>query len=110
MRRVYTAENAFDAQLVRDRLAEAGIAASVHGQMLTGAIGELPADARPSVWIEDEADYDRARGIVTEFEQTDPEGAPWTCPRCHEQNGPAFETCWNCGAPPASRGTTDEHG
>ncbi|MEX1080393.1 MAG: DUF2007 domain-containing protein [Halofilum sp. (in: g-proteobacteria)] len=110
MRRVYTAENAFDAQLVRDRLDEAGIAASVHGQMLTGAVGELPTDARPSVWIEDESHYDHARELIEQFEQADPNALPWTCPHCREENGPAFETCWHCGAPQSSSGTTDEHG
>lgn len=108
MRRVYTAENAFDAQLVRDFLAEAGVAASVHGQLLTGAVGELPADARPSVWIEDDALYARARQLVSQYEQTEPNGTPWTCARCGEDNGPAFEACWHCGAAPGSS-TTNEH-
>jgi hypothetical protein len=101
VRPVYTAENAFDAQLVRDRLAEHGIEATVHGLMLAGAVGELPADTRPTVWIEDDTEYDRARELVSEFEQTQPDaGRPWTCPDCHEENGPAFETCWQCGATP----------
>lgn len=101
MRRVYTGENVFDAQLVRDRLAEAGIAASVHGTLLAGAVGELPADTRPSVWIEDGDLYERARGIVRAFQQP-ATGADWTCPECAEVNGPAFETCWHCGAAPGS--------
>ncbi len=110
MRPVYTAENAFDAQLVRDRLDQEGIAASVHGLMLTGAVGELPADTRPTVWIEDDAHYDRARELVIAFEQTQPEDGPaWICPNCREENGPAFETCWQCGSTPKSR-TTDGHG
>lgn len=104
MQRVYTAENLFDAQLVRDRLAHDGITATVHGTLLAGAVGELPADTRPSVWIEDDDQYERARQLVTDFEQNPPQGPAWTCPACHEENGPAFETCWHCGTPPQSTG------
>jgi len=97
MRRVYTAENVFDAHLLRDRLVQNGIAAAVHGTMLAGAIGELPADTRPTVWIEDDELYERARQLVARFEQPAPEGASWDCPACGEHNGPGFEVCWNCG-------------
>lgn len=101
MRRVYTAENVFDAQLVRDRLWQDGIAAVVHGTMLTGALGELPADTRPTVWIEDASLYERARQLVARFER-EPTGIgePWTCARCGEPNEPTFELCWSCGRPP----------
>lgn len=100
MRRVYTAENVFDAQLVRDRLLQDGIAATVHGMMLTGALGELPADTRPTVWIEDETLYERARQLIARFERESVgAGEPWTCDRCGEPNEPAFELCWSCGRP-----------
>ena len=97
MKRVYNAENIFDAQLLCDWLEQEGIAAKVHGQMLAGAVGELPADTRPSVWIEDAALHERARQIVRAFEQNHAGGADWTCRQCGEINGPAFETCWQCG-------------
>lgn len=98
MRRVYTAENAIEAQLLRDRLAHEGIAATVHGLMLVGGVGQLPADARPTVWIEDDALYDRARAIIAHFERRENGAEAWTCSVCGEPNGPAFETCWHCGA------------
>ena len=97
MRRVYRAENTFDAHLVRDRLLQAGIEAEVHGFMLAGAVGELPADTRPSVWIADPDLYQWARRIVAEIERTSPRATGWLCPRCGEENGPAFEVCWSCG-------------
>lgn len=101
MRRVYTAENIFDAQLVRDRLLQEDIAATVHGMMLTGALGELPADTRPTVWIEDAGLYERARQLIARFEhESGAGGQPWTCGRCGEHNGPAFELCWSCGQAP----------
>jgi len=94
---VYTAENVFDAHLVRDQLMHDGIAAVVHGTMLIGAIGDLPADTRPTVWIEDKALYERARQIIARFERREEPGDPWTCPSCGEKNEPAFEFCWACG-------------
>lgn len=99
MRRVYRAENTFDAHLVRDQLLQAGIAAEVHGLMLTGAVGEIPADTRPSVWIADEDLYQRARQIVREVERRSANEAGWHCRHCGEDNGPAFEVCWRCGRP-----------
>lgn len=100
MKRVYTAENPFDAQLVRDRLEQAGIAARVHGIMLTGGVGELPADTRPTVWIADADLYDRARDLIARFETEGPGGETWTCAGCGEANAPAFEVCWRCGRAP----------
>lgn len=101
MRRVYQGENLFDAQLVRDRLLEDGIAAEVHGIMLAGAVGEIPADTRPSVWIDDADLYQRARQLIERFEQSRADAEGWRCPECGEDNGPAFESCWACGALPS---------
>lgn len=99
MRRVYSAENVFDACIVRDRLHEQAIDAVVHGELLTGAIGELPPDSRPSVWIQQDDQYDRAREVVAAFERGDVAGQPWRCRDCGEHNEPAFALCWNCGRP-----------
>jgi hypothetical protein len=96
LKRVYGAENAFDAQIIRDYLEQQGIAAAVHGNMLTGAIGELPMDTRPSVWIEDPDLYERARDLIRRFESARPEGEQWTCRHCGETNEPTFEICWAC--------------
>jgi len=99
VKRVYRAENAFDAQLVRDLLVEQGIDAEVHGMMLVGGVGELPADARPSVWIADADLYDWARQLIRRYENSAPHSADWQCPRCGETNAGTFEICWHCGTP-----------
>lgn len=96
MKRVYTAENAFDAQIIHDHLQQHGIAAAVHSNMLTGAIGELPMDTRPTVWVNDPALYQRARDLIVAFERDAPGEERWTCPECGEINEPAFEICWYC--------------
>jgi hypothetical protein len=96
MKRVYTSDNVFDAQLVCDRLNHYGIDAMVLGTMLTGAVGELPADTRPSVWIEDDALYANARRLIAAFEAAGDPGPDWCCSACGETNGANFELCWYC--------------
>ena len=51
---IYTAENAIDAQLVRQLLGNAGIVAHVFGADLLGAVGELPVQGLVRVWVDDE--------------------------------------------------------
>jgi hypothetical protein len=100
MRRVYTAENVFDACIVRDRLLEQDIEAVVQGELLTGAIGELPPDSRPSVWVRENADHAAARRIIDQFEREDAEAGPdWHCRHCGEDNAATFALCWNCSQP-----------
>ena len=104
MKRVYTAANAFDARLVCDHLNHEGIAATVHGMLLTGAVGELPLDTAPTVWIEDPDLYDRARDLIARFERP-ATGPAWRC-RCGETNEASFELCWSCGQQPRTGPTT----
>jgi hypothetical protein len=61
MRSVYSAENLFDAQLVKDALASAGIPAFITGSALSGAIGELPASGLIALQVPDSAYADAAR-------------------------------------------------
>lgn len=110
MRRVYTAENIFDAQLVCDALLREGIEAVVHGALLTGALGELPTDTRPAVWIGEDGLYDRARRIVARFESAVADAPGWRCSACGEVNGPAFDLCWQCGRAAPSPDATEPEG
>ena len=63
MKIVYEAENIIDANLVKNALAQEGIAAFVSGQYLTGAAGELPPLALVNVMVA-AADWARARPIA----------------------------------------------
>jgi hypothetical protein len=60
---VYQAENIIDANLVKNALEHAGIAAFVSGQYLTGAAGELPPMALVNVMVS-ETDWPSARPIA----------------------------------------------
>ena len=96
---LYQARDRIEAQLLCDFLDRQLVRASIHGDYLSGAAGELPADIYPSVWIVDDDDLSRARELLDRFliEQRRTLGAPWRCPRCAEQIEDSFELCWNCG-------------
>ena len=69
MIQVYSARDELDAHMVRGLLEENGLRCVVQGTALWGARGELPCslDTAPSVWVADQADYDRARRLIAQY-------------------------------------------
>ena len=102
MKKVYTARNPADAHLLKGLLEGENIETEVRGEFLYGVRGEVPItpDTCPSVWVMDDADYDRAMELVSAFREgeiTNPiEGDPWRC-SCGEENEKQFTECWSCG-------------
>jgi len=103
MEKVYIAMNPTDAHLVRGLLESEGIKADVQGEFLWTARGEVPitTDTAPSVWVIDEADYERAMEIVKGFQSSEgmsgPDMGQWRCINCNETNEGQFTECWHCG-------------
>ncbi|MCA9959293.1 MAG: DUF2007 domain-containing protein [Chloroflexota bacterium] len=102
MLKVYVAAGPVQAHIFQDLLAAEGIEAVIQGEDLFGMRGELPLtnDTLPSIWV-NEADYERARELVLDFEEGEnaaADGAPWTCPECGETLESQFTVCWKCGA------------
>lgn len=88
------------AHLLRDALARAGIRAHVLNTHVQGAIGELPPEAAlPQVWLDDDADLDRAQAVLA-AQALDARRADETrwCRACGESNPGSFEVCWACAA------------
>ena len=80
-----------------DTLREAGIAASVERQFLSGAAGQLPPDqCLPEIWIAHEEQEGAARALLAQL-QSLPQRR-WIC-ACGEVVEGGFESCWNCGRP-----------
>lgn len=109
MKRVYQSSDYYSAQLVKAYLEDNAIEATVTGEMLLGAIGELPANSYPAVWVTDDEDEDRAKALIAAYEQalTSPQANSdmnWICPGCGESIERQFAQCWNCGS---SRSKTD---
>jgi len=101
MKHVYTAFNLIDAQMIKDHLVSAGFDAIIKGEYLMGAVGELPANTSPTVWVLDDEDCDRAKALIKSYQQNRPEDqihqSVWLCPQCEETIDPQFTQCWNCG-------------
>jgi hypothetical protein len=97
MRRVAQAPNIAIAALWVDTLREAGIAASVQRQFLSGAAGELPPDqCLPEVWVLHDQQEQDARTLLYDLAHL-PQRR-WRC-ACGELVEGGFESCWNCGRP-----------
>ena len=102
MKKVYIAKNPADAHLLKGLLEGENIEAEVRGEFLYGVRGEVPItpDTCPSVWVMDDAHYDRAMELVASFREGEPtnpnEGDAWRC-SCEEVNEGQFTECWSCG-------------
>ena len=73
MKKVYVAKNPADAHLLKGLLEGENIETEVRGEFLNGVRGEVPItpDTCPSVWVMDDADYDRAMELVSTFREGD---------------------------------------
>ena len=103
MKKVFIATNPVNAHLLKGVLEGENIQSVVQGEYLWGARGEIPvtSETSPSVWVVDDADYDRAMEIVSNFQaeedNSDLRSAEWKCKKCGERNEGQFTECWQCG-------------
>ena len=67
MTKIYSAQNAIDAHIVKGMLEQHGIQARVNGEYLQGGIGELPLIDLVTVSVAEE-DYEKALEVVREYE------------------------------------------
>jgi hypothetical protein len=85
--------------LLRDLLAQHGIKAHVFNQNMSSIVGDVPPDvALPQVWLDDDADRDRAAEILRDYRVARNRDGVLFCGACREENPATFELCWNCGA------------
>ena len=97
MRRLAQAPNLAIAALWVDTLNEAGIAATVERQFLSGAAGQLPPDqCLPEIWIVHEEHLASAQVLLEQLRNL-PQRR-WRC-ACGEDVEGGFESCWSCGRP-----------
>ncbi|WP_394221431.1 DUF2007 domain-containing protein [Alteromonas gracilis] len=102
MKKLFSSQDAFELQAIRSELDALSIPYMVKNEFAGGAIGELPwQDSQQEVWLVDDSWYARASKVVNAFIQK-ANDAPvasedWRCNNCGEENGSAFEVCWQCG-------------
>jgi hypothetical protein len=86
-----------EATLTHRTLLGDGFEAEIRGEALLPLGGQIPfADARVGVWVP-EAQADAAKASLAELDRVG-EGPARRCPRCGEENPPAFDLCWACGS------------
>jgi hypothetical protein len=86
MKTIYEAANAIEAHMLQDLLKQDGIAAHIHGEYLQGGMGELPAAGLVRLAV-DEADVDRARALLTSWEQAQPAEFSAITPKASARHG-----------------------
>lgn len=71
MKKVYEAQNSIEGHMLVHMLEQQGVEARLDGEYLQGGVGELPAAGLVTVRVE-EADYEKAKDIIQEWEQAQP--------------------------------------
>jgi len=98
MKKLYSANNLMEAQIVLDILEHALIPAQLFNQHAQGGIGDIPfTHAYPEVWVIRDDDYERGRKIVQQYEAIPQTHKTVNCPACGEENPANFQLCWQCG-------------
>ena len=65
MKKIYTAKDNREAHLIVGKLASEGIEAEVQGQQIANlGVAVAGIDALPTVWIKNEADYEKAKSLL----------------------------------------------
>ncbi len=101
MLKFYEARDSLEARQLIDALAAHRIEATVLGEYLSGAAGELPAFNFPWVWLINNDDLRPAQDVLDGFLASRgslPKKGPWVCPSCGAQVDAGFDICWQCGA------------
>jgi hypothetical protein len=99
MKLVYRADNLPLANLLADRLRDAGVLSHILNTNAVGALGDVPfLDSQPQIWVANPHHAELARTIIQTYLAT-PEPAPWGCAACGESNPGSFDICWQCMRP-----------
>ena len=94
---LYNAENSLEANIIKGLILNAGIECQIKGELLQGAMGEIPFE-QTQVSVQVYAIKERhAREILVNYQQVKQSAPDWVCPNCNEHNGSTFDFCWSCG-------------
>jgi len=99
MKKVCSASNLVEAQIMLDLLGCASIDARLLNANAQSGVGELPfTHAYPEVWVMNDNDLTQGKEIITNYERAPVETGVVFCRSCNEENPRNFELCWHCGA------------
>ena len=98
MKKLYTAGDIIEAQLLNSLLKTQGISSLIKNEGLQSGVGELPfVEMWPEVWIIKPKDWFSATCVLESLKPLDTL-EDWTCADCSVTNPGPFETCWSCSA------------
>ncbi|HBW98557.1 MAG TPA: hypothetical protein DEF74_09595 [Pseudoalteromonas sp.] len=93
---LYKADNTLEANIIKGLLLSVGIECQIQGEMLQGALGEIPFE-QTQVSVQVYSIKERhAREILVNYRQVKQSAPDWVCPNCNEHNGSTFDFCWSC--------------
>jgi hypothetical protein len=106
MKRVWSGSSLPDTTHFTNLLEQAGVPCLIKNRELGGGLGDLPVlDCAPEIWVLDDTDAARAEALLRDSVRPATAGAaPWSCPRCGEDNEAQFAACWSCGHSDAQHG------
>ncbi len=95
MRKLYTAADLLEAQLLHLMLCERGLSSLIRNESLQSGLGELPmVELWPEVWVRETRHWQAAVEVLSDFQRRELVGE-WAC-ECGELNPSSFESCWSC--------------
>lgn len=95
--KIYTHPNLYQVVNMQNILQLNRIQTQLRNEYAAGAAGDLaPHDAWPELWLLDERDKLLANKVITAL-NAQARTEDWFCSQCGEQNGGAFDECWQCG-------------
>lgn len=98
---IYKAANSLEAHMLKGALEISGIEVQLQGEMLAGALGELPANAIEVTMLVKAEQRAPAQQILLNYQHQ--QQPAWYCSQCGEHNAGSFEICWQCGHEADSR-------
>jgi hypothetical protein len=99
MKKVYSAANLIEAQIMLDLLAHVGIKARLFNEHAQGGLGDISfIEAYPEVWVINDQDMERGLAVADRYDKSPIETGVVFCPLCGEENPRNFQLCWHCGA------------
>ena len=96
MKLIYTHENGFLVNNIRNLLEQASIQVIVKNEFASGGAGDLsPFDTWPELWLINENDFEKATQVINSS-ISKPCSKDWVCEKCGEPNDTSFDFCWRC--------------
>jgi len=84
------------AEMLKERLAQEGIACVLRNTALGTALGEIPlTECFPELWLLDAETWPKAKNLLRQW-LAETAGDTWTCPACGAVVDPPLEACWRC--------------